>query len=98
MKTFVIAAFVAVTSLHAQQPNKWIVPPGFHVSVFADSVEGARSMALGPRGTACGGSQRAGKVRAVVDTNGDHKADRVVVIASGLDWPNGVALRNGALY
>ena len=98
MKTFVIAAFVAVTSLHAQQPNKWIVPPGFHVSVFADSVEGARSMALGPRGTVFVGSQRAGKVHAVVDTNGDHKADRVVVIASGLDWPNGVALRNGALY
>jgi glucose/arabinose dehydrogenase len=30
--------------------------------------------------------------------NADHKADRVVVIASGLDQPNGVALRNGALY
>jgi hypothetical protein len=37
-------------------------------------------------------------VHAVVDSNGDHKADRVVVIASGLDQPNGVAMRNGALY
>jgi hypothetical protein len=33
-----------------------------------------------------------------VDANGDHKADRVVVIAKGLDQPNGVAMRNGALY
>jgi glucose/arabinose dehydrogenase len=55
-------------------------------------------MALGPRGTVFVGSQRAGKVYAVVDRDGDHKADRVVVIASGLSQPNGVAVRNGALY
>jgi glucose/arabinose dehydrogenase len=82
----------------AQQVPKWVVPPGFQVDVFADSVQGARSMALGPQGTLFVGSQRAGKVHAVVDRNGDHKADRVVVIASGLDQPNGVAMRNGALY
>jgi len=92
------AATVAVTTVRAQQPNQWIVPPGFHVTAFAENVEGARSMALGPHGTVFVGSQLAGKVHAIVDTNGDHKADRVVVIASGLDWPNGVAMRNGALY
>lgn len=82
----------------ASQPPKWVVPAGFQVDVFADSVQGARSMALGPQGTLFVGSQRAGKVHAVIDSNGDHKADRVVVIASGLDQPNGVAMRNGALY
>ena len=66
--------------------------------MFAEKVENARSMALGPQGTVFVGSQYAGKVHAVVDSNGDHKADRVVVIASGLDQPNGVAMRNGALY
>ena len=66
--------------------------------MFADSVENAREMARGPQGTLFVGSQRAGKVHAVVDRDGDHKADRVVVIASGLDQPNGVAMRNGALY
>ena len=40
-------------------------------------------MALGPQGTVFVGSQCAGKVHAVVDRDGDHKADRVVVIASG---------------
>ena len=55
-------------------------------------------MALGPQGTVFVGSQYAGKVHAVVDRDGDHKADRVVTIASGLDQPNGVAMRNGALY
>ena len=55
-------------------------------------------MALGPQGTVFVGSRTGDKVHAVVDRNGDYKADRVVVIASGLDQPNGVAMRNGALY
>ena len=84
--------------LFAQQSSQWAVPPGFHVDVFAESVENAREMALGPRGTLFVGSMRAGKVYAVIDRNGDHKADRVVVIAGGLDQPNGVAMRKGALY
>ncbi|NUS97245.1 MAG: sorbosone dehydrogenase family protein [Gemmatimonadaceae bacterium] len=74
------------------------VPTGFQVSVYAENVENAREMALGPRGTVFVGSRLAGKVHAVVDSDGDHKADRVVLIASGLDQPNGVAMRNGALY
>ena len=55
-------------------------------------------MALGPQGTVFVGSQFAGKVYAVVDRDGDHKADQVLTIASGLTQPNGVAMRNGALY
>jgi glucose/arabinose dehydrogenase len=74
------------------------VPAGFHVDVFAENVGNARDMALGPQGTVFVGSQYAGNVYAVVDRNGDHKADRVVTIASGLRQPNGVAVRNGALY
>src|SRR5687768_12251810 len=69
----------------------------FLSAVFAD-VENAREMALGPQGTVFVGSMGAGKVHAVIDRNGDHKADRVVLVASGLDLPNGVAMRNGALY
>jgi glucose/arabinose dehydrogenase len=83
--------------LVAQQPQ-WVLPPGFQVTVFAANVENAREMALGPHGTVFVGSLRAGKVHAVIDRDGDHKADRVVLIASGLDQPNGVAIHNGALY
>ena len=99
-RSCVALAATPVTSglLGAQSPNQWVVPPGFHVSVFADSVQNAREMALGPRGTVFVGSMFAGKVYAIVDRNGDYKADRVVVIASGLNQPNGVALHNGALY
>lgn len=88
----------ASNRLHAQQSPQWAVPPGFQVTVFADSVPNPREMALGPRGTVFVGSMAAGKVHAVIDRNGDYRADRVVLIASGLTMPNGVAIRNGALY
>src|SRR6266704_5763832 len=92
-----LPALTASSRLRAQTPNQWVVPAGFHVTVFADSVGNAREMALGPRGTVFVGSW-IGNVYAIIDRNGDHKADRVVVIAKGLDQPNGVAMRNGALY
>ena len=37
-------------------------------------------------------------VYAVVDANGDGKGDEAIRIAAGLDSPNGVAVRDGALY
>jgi glucose/arabinose dehydrogenase len=78
--------------------DQLILPAGFRADVFADNVENARSMALGPQGTVFVGSRTVGKVHAIVDRDGDYKADRVVLIASGLDQPNGIAIRNGALY
>jgi glucose/arabinose dehydrogenase len=97
---------IASGGLRAPQPApqaakpapKWVVPAGFHVDVFADSVENAREMALGPKGTVFVGSMRAGTVHAVIDRNGDHRADRVVTIATGLTIPYGVAMHDGALY
>src|SRR5580765_3880038 len=94
----VVPGLTASGRVGAQQPGQWVVPAGFQVTVFAENVENARMMALGPQGTVFVGSMRAGKVHAVVDTNHDGKADRVVVIASDLDSPNGVAMRDGALY
>jgi len=82
----------------ASPPAQFKLSAGFQAEVFAEKVDNARSMALGSQGTVFVGSQYAGKVYAVVDSNGDQKADRVVVIASGLDQPNGVAMRSGALY
>lgn len=74
------------------------LPPGFAISVYAQ-VPGARSMALGPKGTLFVGSrERNGSVHAVVDADRDGKADAVHVVARGLTMPNGVAVRDGALY
>jgi glucose/arabinose dehydrogenase len=74
------------------------VPPGFAIRMFAAGVPGARSLALGSSGTVFVGTRGAGKVYALEDKNGDHQADRVVVVAQGLNSPNGVAFRGGSLY
>ena len=66
--------------------------------MFASGVENARQMALTPDGTLFVGTRQAGNVYAVLDANGDHVADDVVTIASGLNMPNGVAFRDGNLY
>jgi glucose/arabinose dehydrogenase len=74
------------------------LPPGFHIGVYAGSVPNARQMALGPPGVVFVGSLSEGKVYAVVDRDGDHRAEKVHVIASGLNMPSGLAFRDGALY
>ena len=74
------------------------LPDGFVISVFASNVPGARSLARGDKGTIFVGTRAQGKVYAVVDADGDHKADKVHVLASGLSMPNGVAFRDGALF
>ena len=74
------------------------LPPGFSITVFAEDVPGAREMTHGPTGVVFVGTRGAGKVYAVVDDNGDQRADRVLEIASGLNNPNGVAYRDGSLY
>ena len=88
----------AITNKSTALPlDKIKLPPGFSISVYAE-VEGARSMVMSPSGTLFVGTQRAGKVYAVKDTDGDHVADKKWTIASGLNNPNGVAVKNGALY
>lgn len=74
------------------------LPPGFRIEVYAENVEGARSMARGPDGTLYVGTRRTGKVYALRDSDGDHRVDRRYVLAEGLNMPNGVALRDGDLY
>ena len=74
------------------------LPPGFSITVYADHVPNARGMALGQKGTVFVGTRQQGTVYAVVDADGDQRADRVVTIARGLHMPVGVAFLDGSLY
>ncbi|HWR25731.1 MAG TPA: PQQ-dependent sugar dehydrogenase, partial [Methanosarcina sp.] len=74
------------------------LPAGFSIDYYAENIEGARSMTLSPNGTLFVGSRDTGKVYAVLDRNNDSKAENVLVLAEGLNSPNGVAFRNGSLY
>lgn len=77
--------------------DKIKLPAGFKIDVYAE-VEDARSMALSPSGVVYIGNKDKDKVYAVKDINGDKKADKKWVIASGLNMPNGVAFHDGDLY
>jgi glucose/arabinose dehydrogenase len=70
---------------------------GFNISVFAQ-VPDARSMCWGEKGTLFVGNRDKDNVYAAVDNDNDGRADKVYVIASGLNMPCGVAFRDGSLY
>ncbi|MFD1185636.1 PQQ-dependent sugar dehydrogenase [Pontibacter rugosus] len=74
------------------------LPAGFRIDYYAKDVENARSMSMSKSGILFVGTRSNDKVFAVVDENKDGNADEVVEIASGLNSPNGVAVRNGDLY
>lgn len=73
------------------------LPEGFKIEVYHDDVPDARSMTLSPTGTLFVGT-REDRVYALRDTDGDNRADQRYIVASGLNSPNGVAWRDGALY
>jgi glucose/arabinose dehydrogenase len=74
------------------------LPPGFSIELYSGDVPNARSLALGRKGTVFVSTRKDDKVYALVDVDGDYVADRVHVVASGLDTPNGIAYRDGSLY
>ncbi|MBL7849052.1 MAG: sorbosone dehydrogenase family protein [Cyclobacteriaceae bacterium] len=91
-------SIAAVTDASAKLPLNTIkMPAGFSIAVYAE-VEDARSMAMSPGGTLFVGNKGEDKVYAIRDTNGDKVADKKWVLATGLNMPNGVAFKDGALY
>lgn len=73
------------------------LPDGFSISVYA-VVSAPRQMALGADNVVFVGSNRGGRVTAVIDQDGDGTADQVITIAEDLNAPNGVAYHQGNLY
>lgn len=84
--------------------SKISLPPGFSISIYARDVAKARSMVVSGSDTVFVGSRGqinnkpVGNVYAIPDKNSDGAADEVIVIAEGLNTPNGVALNDGDLY
>lgn len=91
--------------------NSWALPadhinrlkqlkllPGFRISIFADNLPNARSMALGDNGVVYIATANKGKVYALQDKDNDGYAETQHILAQGLNFPNGLAYRNGNLY
>ncbi|PWL38860.1 sorbosone dehydrogenase [Flagellimonas aquimarina] len=83
------------TSLPLQDLN---LPDGFKIEVFAEGIDGARSMAMGDDGTLFVGTRNEKTVYALQDLNGDYRAEKIMVLDSTLEVPNGIAFKDGALY
>jgi len=73
-------------------------PPGFHISVFAENVDGARMIVFSPGGVLLVSESGEGKVVALPDFKHTGKAERTVDVLSGLNEPHGLAFYEGKLY
>ena len=100
LRCLAAALLLAASTLSAPQGplplDRVKLPPGFEITIFAEGVEDARSMALGEKGTLFVGTRSAGNVYAI--RHDGRKASEVIRIASGLNMPNGVAVKDGALF
>jgi glucose/arabinose dehydrogenase len=75
--------------------SKLKVPNGFKVEVWAEGMPGARSMALGDKGTVFVGTRQLKDVYAVTSSGGKREAK---VLLKGLDTPNGLVFSKGTLF
>jgi len=75
--------------------DKIKLPKGFKLEVYAAGVAGARSLRLGDKGTVFVSTWQRNKLYAIVDKDGKRE---VKTLAEGLDWPNGIAFKDGTLY
>ena len=101
------ATTAAENTGHVQPPDTYAgelpldllrVPEGYAVDVFADGLTNARSMAYAGDGLVFVGTRNEGSVYAALDRDGDLRADTTYVLATGMNMPNGVALRGDDLY
>jgi glucose/arabinose dehydrogenase len=82
------------------------MPAGFSIGLYAHDLPNARSFAVGERGAVFVGTRNEKHVYAVVDTDGDGRADEKHIVYTLGDagdgkervMPNGVAFREGDLY
>ena len=92
-------ALVACAAFAAPSLEGVKLPPGFQIEVWQGDVPLAREMAFGPKGTVFVGTMRFGMpaqdVYAVRTVNGKRSVSKLL---TGLNNPNGVAVRDGNLY
>jgi glucose/arabinose dehydrogenase len=75
--------------------DKIRLPAGFKAELWSSGHPGGRTMVMGPKGTIFMGSRLIGRVYAITEKNGKREAK---VLLQGLTQPNGLAIKDGALY
>lgn len=75
--------------------DKIKLPPGFKAEVWSSGHPGGRTMVVGPKGTMFVGTRTLGRVYAITDKDGKRE---VKTLLTGLTQPNGLVVKDGALY
>ncbi len=97
--TTLVGTKISISEAKADvQLAKLKLPVGFSIDVWAADVPNARSMAISESGIVFVGNRQEKNVYALVDENGDGKADSKYILANDLRMPNGVAIKDGNLY
>ncbi|MGB8012198.1 MAG: PQQ-dependent sugar dehydrogenase [Terriglobales bacterium] len=99
---FLLAFLTHANFAHAEKTHfdltQLKAPAGFHISVFAEEVGGARMMIFTGGGVLLVSESGEGKVVALPDPKHTGKAARTVTVLEGLNEPHGLALYEGKLY
>ncbi len=99
---FALFCIVHLSPATANTPQEIVkqlhIPTGFSLSIYADNVPNARSLALGDNGIVFVGSGCEGKVYALQDKDQDGIAEQHYIITENLIMPNSVAYKDGSLY
>jgi len=95
----VVLLFLAPVACSAQVDlNKLKLPPGFRISVFAETKQSPRFMALSPGGVLLVTSDDEGTVLALPDSKKTGRAERIATVLSDLNGPHGITFHKGKLY
>jgi len=78
--------------------SKLHLPPGFHISIFADTEQSPRMLTFSPGGVLMATATSEGTVLAMPDPHHTGEAERVVTVLKDLNGPHGIAFHNGGLY
>ncbi|MEM6902072.1 MAG: PQQ-dependent sugar dehydrogenase [Pseudomonadota bacterium] len=95
-----VSAFINNPPLTINRPLRATlrVPDGFRAEPFAQGLDTPRYLAVSPAGDVFVSESRTGRVIALRDSDGNGRADRQAVIASGLSRPHGLTFHDGHLY
>jgi glucose/arabinose dehydrogenase len=90
-----IAGLPIPTAADKLPVDKFTLPKGFKVEIYASGLGNARSLRQGDKGTVFVSTRVLDKIYAIVDRGGKRE---VKTLFTGLYRPNGIALHNGTLY
>ena len=90
-----VPALPIATAIDKLPVNKLRLPNGFNIEVYAAGLTNARSLRVDDQGNVYVSTRTIGKVYAITDKNGKKE---IKTLATGLNSPNGIALRNATLY